>query len=324
LDNVTHTLVGAALGQAGLKRASGLGMATLMIAANLPDVDALAIPFTDSLAFRRGWTHGPLGLAVLPVLLTGAVVGWDRLQARRGKRPAGRAPARPWPVLLLAYAGILTHPFLDWLNTYGIRLLMPFSHEWFYGDAVFIIDPWIWLALGLGLFLARRRERNDRPHAGRPALAALVVATTYIGLMVGGSRVASETAVREIEAQGLGPVERLMAGPVPVNPLRREIIYDRGPSYGFGMLSFVPGPEVLIEPDTLPKHADHPAVRQAVGEPAFQGFLYWSRFPFFEVEEEAGGVRVYVGDLRFSRNARRGWAARSVLVQPESGGHQFE
>ena len=43
---------------------------------------------------------------------------------------------------------MLTHPVLDWLNNYGIRLLMPFSPRWFYGDAVFIIDPWLWLALG--------------------------------------------------------------------------------------------------------------------------------------------------------------------------------
>ena len=24
---------------------------------------------------------------------------------------------------------------------------MPFDHRWFYGDAMFIIDPWLWLAL---------------------------------------------------------------------------------------------------------------------------------------------------------------------------------
>jgi hypothetical protein len=87
----THSLAGAALGEAGLKRRAGLGLAALIIGANLPDVDVIAIPFRESLAFRRGWTHGPLAVLVLPVLLTLALVGWVRLQTRRGRRPAGRS-----------------------------------------------------------------------------------------------------------------------------------------------------------------------------------------------------------------------------------------
>jgi inner membrane protein len=48
---------------------------------------------------------------------------------------------------------VLTHPALDWLNNYGLRWLMPFDGRWFYGDAVFIIDPWIWLGFGGIAFL---------------------------------------------------------------------------------------------------------------------------------------------------------------------------
>jgi hypothetical protein len=33
-------------------------------------------------------------------------------------------------------------------NTYGVRLLMPYSDRWFYGTALSIIDPWVWLAEG--------------------------------------------------------------------------------------------------------------------------------------------------------------------------------
>jgi inner membrane protein len=316
VDNVTHTMVGAALGQAGLRRATGLGTATLMIAANLPDLDVLVIPFADSLPFRRGWTHGPIGLAVLPVLLAAAVVGWDRAQARLGRRPAGRPTVRPLGVLGLAYLGAFTHPFLDWLNTYGVRLLMPFSQEWFYGDAVFIIDPWIWLALGLALWLGRKRGRAEHPSPSRPAVVALVLVTLYVGGMVGGSRAASETATREIEARGLGPVERLMAGPVPVNPLRREILYDRGPSYGTGVLT-LPGMTLALDPDPIPTYADHPLAVRAAQDPVFQGFLNWSRFPFYTFEEEGDSVRVHVADLRFGRGPGRGWATRSLLLPSE-------
>ena len=313
MENISHTLVGAALGEAGLKRCTGLSMPTLMIGANLPDLDVLAIPFGENLTFRRGWTHGPVALVVLPILLALAMVAWNRIRERRGTRPPDRVAVRPWQLLLLAYVSVLTHPFLDWLNSYGIRLLMPFSHEWFYGDALFIADPWLWLSLGLGVFLSRRRLRKSHALPLRPARVALSIVAVYVALMIGGSRVASRIAIQEVEAQGHGPVRRLMAGPVLVNPLRRQLIYDTGDAYGFGSLSWTPQPEVTLEPEKLPKHGDHPAVREAIQQKSIADFLYWSRFPFFHIEENLEGFRVHVNDARFSRDAGGRWA-RSVSV----------
>ena len=73
MDNLTHSLVGALLGQMGLKKRTGLAIPTLILAANLPDIDVLVF-LTDTLpvSFRRGWTHGVLAQATLPILLTGA------------------------------------------------------------------------------------------------------------------------------------------------------------------------------------------------------------------------------------------------------------
>jgi len=71
MDNLCHTLVGAALGEAGLKRRTRFGAATLMIGSNLPDVDVFVFASnTPPVAFRRGWTHGVIADALLPVLLT--------------------------------------------------------------------------------------------------------------------------------------------------------------------------------------------------------------------------------------------------------------
>ena len=39
---------------------------------------------------------------------------------------------------------------------------MPFSSRWFYGDTLFIIDVWLWLILGLGIYAARRRAEKER------------------------------------------------------------------------------------------------------------------------------------------------------------------
>src|SRR5215216_2877037 len=146
MDNLTHTLVGAALAESGLRRRSALGAATLLVGANFPDIDVVAVPLGRGLELRRGWTHGVLALVLLPVVLTALVLAWDRLVRRRrapGAPRAGEGDAasvRPGQLLLLAAVSIATHPLLDWMNTYGVRWLMPFDGRWFYGDALFIVD----------------------------------------------------------------------------------------------------------------------------------------------------------------------------------------
>jgi inner membrane protein len=50
--------------------------------------------------------------------------------------------------LLASVIAAVTHPLMDWTNNYGVRPLLPWSGRWFYGDLVFIIDPYLWLILG--------------------------------------------------------------------------------------------------------------------------------------------------------------------------------
>jgi inner membrane protein len=159
VDPIAHTFTGAALAAAGLRRATPLAPAALILGANAPDVDVVAMlagGFSE-LAFRRGWTHGVLALALWPFVLTGLLLLWDRCVRRRRNREA--APARAGPLLALSALAVLTHPTLDWLNDYGIRWLMPFDGTWFYGDALVVIDPWVWLGLGGVLFLTYSTSR---------------------------------------------------------------------------------------------------------------------------------------------------------------------
>ena len=160
MDPLAHTLFGATMAEAGLKRKTALATATLLIGANIPDIDALAMFVSEDYAlwFRRGWTHGILALMIWPFLLTGIMIGIDRLiekRMRRKNRMREGPPMRPIMLLGIAFLGVWSHPLLDLLNTYGVRLLMPFSGTWFYGDTLFIIDPWFWLLAGAGVVLAR-------------------------------------------------------------------------------------------------------------------------------------------------------------------------
>ena len=156
MDPIAHTLVGAALAQTGLGRKTAYGTVALVLGANLPDVDGLSLlaGLDPSLLFRRGWTHGILALALLPLVLTGLLVLWNRLKTI----PSDGPPLRTGVLLGLSYFAIATHPTLDWLNNYGMRWLMPFEGRWYYGDTLFITDPWIWLMLGGAVFLFRSRR----------------------------------------------------------------------------------------------------------------------------------------------------------------------
>lgn len=176
MDPLTHTLFGATLGEAGLKRQTALAMPTLLIGANLPDVDVLAyVNGADAaLGFRRGWTHGVLAMAILPLVLAGLMFLWGQ---RRGL--AVRLPN----LVLLSYISVWSHPALDWLNNYGVRLLMPFDGTWFYGDAVFIMDPWLWLLLGGMLYLNRSGAWQG---PGRWIALAVVTSVPVVAGSLGG------------------------------------------------------------------------------------------------------------------------------------------
>jgi inner membrane protein len=180
MDPLAHTLVGAALAETGLERRTALGTATLLIGANLPDVDAVAALAGEdtALLLRRGVTHGIVALLVLPWLLAGAMLLFDRWRRRRGKSPPG-TPADFRALLALSYLGVLSHPFLDWLNTYGVRVLSPFSDRWFYGDTLFILDPWMWLLAGCAVVLAHARVKASA--AGWLVIGGLTTALVLLG-----------------------------------------------------------------------------------------------------------------------------------------------
>ncbi len=303
MDNVCHTLVGAAIGAAGLNRRTRYASGVLMIAANLPDLDVLVFA-TDIMpvSFRRGWTHGVAAQLLLPLLLTGVAM-------LLGRRSPARAPGPPvhagW-LLALSYIGVYSHVFFDFLNNYGVRLLTPFDWRWFYGDAVFIVDPWLWLMLGAGVWLARRRR------TARPARVALLAASGYVLAMVLSAQAARAYVIDAWQASRGSMPRALMVGPVPATPLTREVIVDAGDHYETGVFSWWPR-GVAWRPERVAKndrHPDLPAARRQSAD--IRGFLVWSRFPFYTPEPVGKGTRISVQDMRF--RARGGGFEASTVV----------
>lgn len=297
MDNLCHTLVGAALAQSGLKRRTPLATATLLVAANLPDADVISLAWgsTAGLGFRRGWTHGVLALALWPFLLAAAMVAFDRMGAKRG--------AKFGPLVLLSAIGVVSHPLLDLLNTYGVRLMMPFSNRWYYGDTLFIVDVWVWLVLAVGVLVSMRAERGGSSNWRAPARAALGIALIYAGGMFTLGRLARSQVRFEVGATGV-PALRVLASPVPLSPIVRDVVVDEGDGYVVGRIR-VGGH--FEEGGHWPKRnpddelAD-PAISMAASTPAAVTFLGWARYPTYVVDRRGGNTIVHFVDLRYARS----------------------
>ena len=297
MDPLAHSLLGAALARTPLRGSTPYGTATLILAANLPDVDVLAYAGGADVALlmRRGWTHGPLGLLLLPPLLWLSLLAWHRW--RTGS--SGALPRRH--LLVLAYVAALSHPLLDWLNTYGVRLLSPFSDRWFYGDALFIVDPWFWLILAAALFLtskpSRRADRRWLAAAVVTSLpllavpvslgakitwlgslaflallrrwggqlfrrrrelwtgAALLAWMLYLSTMVTGGRIARHQVAAELERRQLDAVG-LMVGPLPATPWTRDVVVELADSYRVGRFSWLARPRLRLDESAIDKPGD--------------------------------------------------------------------
>ena len=162
MDNLTHSLVGLTVAKAGLERLSPAATAVSILAANSPDADVVVGLFADRwtlLHHHRGITHSIVGTLCLALVLPIIVHGIDWLLARqRGRQPTTQFRG----LLLVSLVATATHPFLDWLNNYGVRPLLPFDSRWFYGDLIYIVDPFVWLLLGGASFLLTSHTRFQK------------------------------------------------------------------------------------------------------------------------------------------------------------------
>jgi inner membrane protein len=155
MDNVTHTLIGALLGETVARSTSSdpqglpgevrrnLLVATAALGSNLPDIDVLYSFIGDKVNYllhHRGHTHTILGA----LLLAGAAFAIARWLLGRGERGPSSRDLR-WLAGVLTLTPLL-HIGMDATNNYGVHPFWPFSNRWFYGDAVFIAEPLLWAA----------------------------------------------------------------------------------------------------------------------------------------------------------------------------------
>ncbi|MBT2185614.1 metal-dependent hydrolase [Sphingobium nicotianae] len=314
MDNFTHSLVGWALGQTGLKCKTRKGLAALVLGANMPDIDVFLgwMPWPP-LAMHRGFTHGLIGGAiVMPPLLAGLLWLLDRWQISRGQRfKSGFAMRFRW-LLALSWLGALTHPLLDLQTTYAVQLLSPFSTLWFHTETLFIIDAVIWTVLPFAIWLSRRRERAGGAWR-RPAIVGLVAICAYVGLN-GVISLASRSALL---ARVPHPPEILFANEEPVLFWRRSLIWRQDGRIGRARYDPLRSLREIsgIGPGVPDNMAD-PLVRRAMtATPEIRSFMRWSVMPMARiVEKKRCSATILFSDARFGEPDRGGLLVRRVWL----------
>jgi inner membrane protein len=343
VDNVTHTLTGLMLSRSGIDRRVARAAPMMMIAANLPDIDAVAF-FGGPVAYlqwHRSYPHtllfAPL-MALIPPLLF-LVFARQR-------------------ITLWAYAGsligVLSHLALDWTNVYGIRMLLPFSNRYLRLDITDVIDPWILAILFLALAapaLARMvgseiasKEVKAGPHRGW-AWFALIALFCYEGVRY----TAHERALAVMGAHTFNGVipSRVTALPRGANPLlwkgvaegvSLENMGNQGPE-GTDRENTAKNPQIdrqntakldhfitivpvdLGEPfDPTAGRVDYDAPHDTAIDAArathpFQVFGQFDQLPFWKVTRTPTGTLVELIDLRFGTPQHPGFEA-SATVDP--------
>ena len=217
MDNVTHGLAGLLVADAAghwLER-RGVRISTRarralsvlgIVAAEFPDSDlvysgpVLRMGNLGYLLHHRGHTHTIVWAVVSAVVLWIVARGWvnygstdggstdsgsadggssDGGSSDGGSTRGGTSASYSGALLCVALVGTLSHLLLDYTNSYGVHPFWPFDNRWFYGDAVFIVEPWLWLVSIPALFW------NRPSRIGRVLLplffVLIIAATLFLG-----------------------------------------------------------------------------------------------------------------------------------------------
>jgi inner membrane protein len=297
--NTTHTFVGILVAQTGAGKWAKYGTLTAVIASNLPDIDSVAGLWGTAtyLEHHRGFTHTLIGTPILALLLSLVMTAFSE---NFGKTYA---------IALIAMA---THPLLDFLNPYGVRPFLPLNSTWYYGDLVFIFDPYLDSILLIGILVAWRSRLRQVA-----AWTCMATALAYIGVRI--QLHAQAQAKLEVLVSDFPAVEQLEVLPQMMSPLRWDGIVKwdgRIAKYNVGASD----PDRFIP--TTPTPPNFVAYRRSASEIAdaaatsrsAAALLCFARFPMVRIEQAAGGYRVTFIDFRFYRETmNRALAAELML-----------
>ena len=311
MELITQTVAAVALARCGFKRVTPLAVPIIITAGLAPDIDWISA-FGGARAFladHRTATHSVVGIVALAAVIAAAFIPI-------GKRL--KKTVRFGPAFLAALAGGSLHVLLDLTNSYGVKLLWPFSVRWFAWDLTAPLDPWILFLLLAGLLVPALFRmiteeigaKARRAAVDRGAVAALLLVAAFCCVRL----VLQQRATALLEARvyrGEAPNE-VAAFPQSVSPLFWNGVVDTDDTMDEIEVSLAP--EAAFDPESsrvFYKAEASVALEAARRSDVGIEFLEFARFPLARVQPVGDGYRIVLRDLRFDAP---GHGDRSVVA----------
>jgi inner membrane protein len=219
----------------------------------------------------------------------------------------------------VALAGGGLHVLLDLTNSYGVKLLWPFSARWFAWDLTASLDLWILFLLLAGLALPALFRmiteeigaKGKRKAVDRGAATALALVAFFCCVrLVLQRRATALLAAREYHGEAPNAVA---AYPQSSSPLSWSGVVDTDDTMDEVEVSLAPG--AAFDPESARvfyKAEPSPALDAAQRSDVAIAFLAFARFPLARVQPSGDGYRIVLSDMRFDAALR---AERNVIAQ---------
>jgi inner membrane protein len=221
MDNLTHSLAAALVAELVLavrptpnrsSRFRTLVFTTSIAANNVADLDFLYGRITPGklgyLLHHRGHTHTLLVAAAISLVTLGcgATLHLQRVSEIRNTRLRSSRRDK-WRLATVALVGPFLHIAMDYQNNYGVHPFWPIADGWYYGDAVFIVEPLLWAAVVPPL-VGCAKTLGGRLLLGLPLALGFALAVTHRASSPGAAVAFAAVAVLSGMAARRGTVGR--------------------------------------------------------------------------------------------------------------------
>jgi inner membrane protein len=287
MDLITQTVLGAAVGEVVLgKKAGNKAIMWGAVGGLFPDLDVLITPFfsdVNGLFVHRGFSHSLVFAFLLAPLL-----GWLIYRIHRKKMPITHFD---WTKLIFWAA--FTHPFLDYLTTYGTGAFLPFSGYRVEFSTVGIVD--IFYTIPLLLVLVVIMFFNRASLVRRRLILGIVSLTSFYLAATVGNKIYMNSVFKDAFTEQNIEYKRFKTTPLPLTNFLWMGLAETESGYYMGLYSnfdnqkpqdffFIPRNDHMLNDISENKELIK-LIRFTKG--------------FYHVNEDNNGL--YLADLRFGR-----------------------
>ena len=299
MDNLTHTMFGAAVGRLfedKLPRKVAFWTAT--VSSNFPDLDFVyrlegAAKYFD---VHRGFSHSVGGLPLEALFVSAVIYLFVRQKFK-------------W-IFLVALFGSFGHTLLDLLNPYPTCALFPFTDKKFAWDLVFIVDPFIWIVLSACLIWGRKVLGKWKASG----VAALSILAGYVLLRLGAHELAANKLLARPPVEIGEKVIDYGVYPRPLEFWQWRYVVETDSSFYRGDVSLFK--ERPYPSKRYAKAPEDEYIAAAKKTYLASVFLDFARFPYHSVYSRGESTLVRWDDLRYVEPGEENFFAAAVLLSP--------